>query len=91
MKSRYVLIGALLAAVSFTAQAEVCAVTDPTGTPLNVRSVPQGYVVGKLKNGTKVTVLDYASDKNGKSWAFVANARTGIAIGWIYREFISCY
>ncbi len=91
MKSRYVLIGALLAAVSFTAQAEVCAVTDPTGTPLKVRTEPYGKVVGKLKNGTKVTVLDYAEDKNGKSWVFVANAKTGLAIGWIYREFISCY
>ena len=30
MKSRYVLIGALLAAVSFTAQAEVCALSTQT-------------------------------------------------------------
>jgi hypothetical protein len=36
----------------------VCRVADPTGTPLNVRSMPGGNkIVDTLQNGT-VTILD---------------------------------
>lgn len=33
-----------------------CTVIDPTGTPLNVRSGPNGQIVGTLRKGAKVEV-----------------------------------
>ena len=32
----------------------VCIVSDPTGTPLNVRATPNGRIIGSLSNGTRV-------------------------------------
>jgi hypothetical protein len=37
-----------------------CRITDPTGTPLNVRTQPNGSVVGDVSNGTLVTIADIA-------------------------------
>jgi hypothetical protein len=34
----------------------VCTVSDPTGTPLNVRATPNGRIIGSLSNGTRVQV-----------------------------------
>jgi Bacterial SH3 domain len=73
------------------AAGERCKVTDPTGTPLNVREGPGGKVTGTLANGTLVSILGYGEDANGKPWAYVKNHKTGKPIGWIFREFVSCY
>ena len=44
---------ALLVCVNLAAAAEGerCKVTDPTGTPLNVRQSPNGKIIGTLANG----------------------------------------
>jgi Bacterial SH3 domain len=63
---------------------------DPTGTPLNVRTTPNGHVVGTLNNGIVVTVLDHASDRGGKAWVYVGRYDDNRPIGWVYREFIDC-
>ncbi len=34
----------------------VCTVSDPTGTPLNIRATPNGRIIGSLSNGTRVQV-----------------------------------
>ena len=68
-----------------------CRVTDPTGTPLNVRTAPYGRVVGTLPNGALVSVIDRSRDSAGKSWVYVADRRDGAPLGWVYREFISCF
>lgn len=76
------------------AQAQTCKVTDPTGTPLNVRSSAgssDGKVIGKLANGKVVYIAEYDYDKNGKPWVLVFDTRTDRYIGWIFREFVSCY
>jgi hypothetical protein len=74
---------------SATAQSR-CIVTDPTGTPLNVRSRPNGgTILGALHNGTAVRVVERDFDQQGRPWVFVA-PQQGRG-GWIYREFISCY
>jgi hypothetical protein len=40
----------------------LCVVADPSGTPLNIRSLPKGpHVVGKIRNGVNVVVIDTAS------------------------------
>jgi hypothetical protein len=43
-----------------------CEVADPTGTPLNVRTLPAGNIIGTLTNVTAVTVLSHAA-LNGKT------------------------
>ncbi len=68
--------------------AERCKVTDPTGTPLNVRRL-DGHVIGVLHDGEIVRILRVGADRSRKPWAYVAYETNGE--GWVYREFISCY
>jgi hypothetical protein len=72
---------------------DVCKVTDPTGTPLNVRATPNGKIVSTLKNGTEVYIEEAASDDKGRPWAKVSATNKGKkrVLGWVLREFISCY
>jgi hypothetical protein len=65
-----------------------CKVTDPTGTPLNVRRF-DNTIIGALHNGEIVKILRTGADPKGKPWAYVAYETNGE--GWVYREFISCY
>jgi hypothetical protein len=67
-----------------------CVVMDPTGTPLNVRTAPNSHIVGTLKNGDQVTVLDRTSDRRGKTWVYVGNYEDNKPIGWVFREFVVC-
>jgi hypothetical protein len=84
------LAGLLLALASAApaAASDRCMVTDPTGTPLNVRRY-DGKIIGNLRNGEIVKVLKTGADAKGKPWAYVAYQTNGE--GWVYREFISCY
>lgn len=81
----------ILSFASISAHAQTCKVADPTGTPLNVRATPNGKTIGKVPNGTVVYVSQYDYDNKGRPWAMVFNAKTDKYIGWVYREFISCY
>lgn len=71
----------------------VCQVTDPTGTPLNVRSQPNGKVINALKNGRNVYIEQIAYDSQSRPWAKVSGYHNGKyrVWGWVLREFISCY
>ena len=68
-----------------------CRVMDPTGTPLNIRTSPNGSIIGTLPNGLLVSVSDITRDGRGRPWALVAQYETGRRIGWVFREFISCF
>ena len=81
------LVAALAAQAAFPA--ERCRVTDPTGTPLNVRDVNMN-IIGTIENGWIVIIKRYGEDARGKPWAFVETTDGG-PIGWVYREFISCF
>ena len=70
---------------------QVCKVTDPTGTPLNVRETPNGRIVGTLRNGVEVYIIDISYDSKNRPWALVRRSRQGGAFGWVFREFISCF
>src|SRR5262245_35136615 len=48
-----------------------CRVMDPTNTPLNVRTSPDGNIVGTLSNGTLVKILDRPSNVRGRTWVYV--------------------
>ncbi len=70
--------------------AAACKVTDPTGTPLNVRADPNGKVVGTLANGTAVTILA-GSEFSGKKWVYLGDAgKDDRPIGWVFGDFVSC-
>lgn len=68
-----------------------CKVMDPTGTPLNIRTAPNGEIIGKAANGALVTIIDRATDGRGRGWVYVAHRASGEPLGWVYREFIACY
>lgn len=68
-----------------------CKVTDPTGTPLNVRAAPQGAIAGKLANGVLVSILESANDAKGNPWVRIAKMSDNAPLGWVLREFISCF
>ena len=71
------------------AAAGACVVTDPTGTPLNVRESPGGSrILRTLPNGFTISVvrIELAS---GKPWAYVADS-SGQALGWVYKPYITC-
>jgi S1-C subfamily serine protease len=67
-----------------------CRVMDPTGTPLNVRTTPNGHIVGTLSNGTSVRILDLPSIIRGKTWVYVGRSDNGTPIGWVYRDYLDC-
>ena len=61
---------------------------DPTGTPLNVRSAPNGTILGALHNDTPVQITGFTMAGN-KTWARivpVGNAKRG----WVFFDFLSC-
>jgi hypothetical protein len=63
---------------------KTCKVSDPTGSPLNIRTYPGGAIVGKIRNGKVVRIVDQMTDDRGKIWV-------NIGRGWVVREFIACY
>ena len=81
---------ALVLGVGPTLADQRCTVTDPTGTPLNVRSEPNGAILGALHNGAVVSCMETVADRNGRSWSFIVPLDGGKA-GWVFREFVSCY
>ena len=88
-----VLIAGLFVAIGATgavAQSR-CRVMDPTGTPLNIRSAPNGLVVGNLRNGVLVSASDGETDDKGRAWVFVSDYASGRPWGWVFREFIACF
>jgi hypothetical protein len=88
---RFLAAAAILLCMTLGASADNrCKVTDPTGTPLNVREAPNGKITGTVKNGALVTILK-TEEQNGKPWVFVADYETKKEIGWVFREFVSCF
>ncbi len=81
-------IAALLVLLTSVAQAaERCTVADPTGTPLNLRSEPNGTIVDRLENGLVVSVLERRSHK-GKRWAMIETASG--TTGWAFAAYLDC-
>ena len=62
-----------------------CVVADPTPTPLNARTAPNGRIIATLDNGQQVTVIDHADDERGRPWVYVADSETSQPIGWVFR------
>jgi hypothetical protein len=97
------IVGALLIVAyptSFSALAQssiqgskTCRVSDPTGTLLNIRSTPNGRIVGKIKNGRNVYIQSVERDLKGKPWVLISVKERGQfrTLGFVLREFIGCF
>jgi hypothetical protein len=74
---------ALLISSGFASAAggDRCKVTDPTGTPLNVRESPNGKIIGTLANGALVAIVESKDAANGKPWVKIVDAKTKRRIG----------
>lgn len=80
----------LFAAAEAHAAETRCIVADPTGTPLNVRTSPNGPILGPIDNGRRVYVMDHATDKRGKAWVYIGDTENRVGVGWVIRAFITC-
>jgi hypothetical protein len=78
----------LIAATAF-AHAE-CIVADPTPTPLNVPTAPNGRVIATLDNGQSVYIIDRTLDRQSRAGVYVGDSETDKPIGWVFREFVVC-
>lgn len=72
----------------------VCTVVDPTGSALNIRSAPNGKIIGTAKNGAKLEFIDHQTVM-GKKWARVGryDPNTGAldAISaYLYASYLDC-
>jgi uncharacterized protein YraI len=64
-----------------------CIVADPTGTPLNVRSKPNGPIIGALHNDMQVAITGSAS-VSGKQWVRII---PGVGKpGWVFADYVMC-
>ncbi|MGO9135463.1 MAG: SH3 domain-containing protein [Methylovirgula sp.] len=86
---RRLLLSCCLMTIATSAWAQTCVVNDPTGTPLNVRTEPNGAILGALYNGVRVQIMDTAYDGSGKRWAYVVPLDAGKR-GWVFRAFLAC-
>jgi hypothetical protein len=77
--------------LALAAAGERCKVTDPTGSPLNVRDGPNGKIIGTLPNGALVSIVAQKDAANGKPWVKIVDHNSKKPIGWVFREFVSCF
>ncbi|OCP20858.1 MULTISPECIES: SH3 domain-containing protein [unclassified Ensifer] len=93
MQVRTVRIGILSGVLSLMAVAPAaggdiaCVVADPTGTPLNVRTEPNGRIVMTLANGSKVRRVGERRH-GGKGWALVSSDAG--ELGWVFAAYLDC-
>jgi hypothetical protein len=82
-----VLLGA---SVANAALGDRCEVTNPDGTPLNVRSTSQGIVVGTIPNGMKVTIMNEDKADDGREWVWLYSQNGMQPLGWVPRDTLTC-
>ena len=81
-------IAILFACVTVTsaANAAECTVQEDLATPLNVRSRPNGPIVGALYNDSTVFVSDLSGDRK---WAKMDPVGEGKS-GWVASNYLMC-
>lgn len=67
-----------------------CRVADPTGTKLNLRTSPNGKIITTIENGISVTIIDTATDSQGREWTYLERDESGMALGWAFKRYLSC-
>lgn len=83
----------IVAGMSAAHAERVCKVTDPTGTPLNIRAEPNGKIINKLRNDREVYITKTTYDYKDRPWVYLEGYYQGEYRywGWAIREFVSCY
>lgn len=66
-----------------------CVIADPTRTPLNIRTAPNGKLLGTVSNGAMVSIIDQTADRTGDRWAYIADSDAK-PLGWVFRRYIVC-
>ena len=90
---RHLVLAAMAVLIAGPALAEdKCLVTDPSGTPLNVRDKPGGKILTTLPNGVTLTISDYQKDAKGREWAHLGDLKYDPKAkgGWVAKDLISC-
>ncbi|MEM6761912.1 MAG: SH3 domain-containing protein [Pseudomonadota bacterium] len=87
---RFIVLIFMIAVATPSSAATFCSVNDPTGTPLNVRSAPQGTVQGTLQNGVEVEIIATARDNRGRPWVRVKPPGATQVYGWLFRDYLWC-
>ena len=69
-----------------------CKVLDYSGTPLNVRSTPNGKkIVATLKNETKVEILKETQDSQDRTWSYIRlKQKNAKPLGWVLTDKLFC-
>ena len=81
----------MVSSTVFAQDGQKCMATDPTGTPLNVRAEPSGKILRTIHNGKLVTIEAFENDYKGQPWVLISDRKTKKTIGWVFREFVSCF
>ena len=68
----------------------ICRTADPTGTPLNIRSAPDGKVARAIENGVQVRIVQTRQGADGHPWSLIERAGESRALGWAFRKYIDC-
>ena len=74
---------------TFSAAHAECRINDPTGTPLNARTLPNGPVLGRFHSDAVVEITDSVFDR-GRAWVFVRDAYDKRSYGWVFRDYLDC-
>jgi uncharacterized protein YraI len=89
--TKFLLAALAAAAIALAAPAHAgdgpCMVNDPTDTPLNVRSAPNGQILGALHNYTQVFIVGSAVI-GGRRWVRIL-PEAGKK-GWVFGDYITC-
>lgn len=87
-------IGGVIAAYGQSEMAR-CTVSDPTGTPLNLRSSPNGRIIRKLRNGT--VLYTPVGDNDGASTTYDGYIRVYrrvkgkyVVWGFVFYQYTTC-
>jgi len=78
-----VLLITLLMANAANACEDTCLVADPSDPTANIRSAPNAAVLGTVRNGIEVLVLE----RHGK-WIRIATSEN--KIGWMHASRLNC-
>ena len=66
----------------------LCVAKDPTGTPLNVRSKPNGRIITQVTNGTEVPRTNRRA--RGRWVEITIQVSDQNVTGWVIRDYLSC-
>ena len=66
--------------------ATACSINDPTGTATNIRSSPNGKIIGQVQSGRGVALIS-----RGKKWSLILDESNGRMVrGYVVTKYLIC-